>query len=99
MPIEAVLPSPLVGGFPRLLGVVYFIALASLYRQVLPIAGVRGFAPVGSMLTQIRRDLPLHRPAGIFRVCCGSRPATALCKPSWLSAAGGSRSLAAYPVT
>jgi hypothetical protein len=63
MPIEAVMPSPLMvwGLFPRLLGVVYFIALASLYRQVLPFAGSRGFAPVGQMLTRIRGDLPLHR--------------------------------------
>jgi hypothetical protein len=49
------------GIFPRLLGIVYFIAMVSLYRQVLPIAGSRGFSPVASMLAQIRRDLPLHR--------------------------------------
>jgi hypothetical protein len=30
------------GLFPRLLGLVYLIALASLYRQVLPIAGTKG---------------------------------------------------------
>src|SRR5215471_2086274 len=63
MPIEAIIPSPLLvwGIFPRLLGVVYFIALASLYRQVLPFAGSRGVAPVGQLLAQIRQDLPLHR--------------------------------------
>jgi hypothetical protein len=55
--------EPLVvwGIFPRLLGVVYFIALASLYHQVVPLAGTRGIAPVGLMLARMRRDLPLHR--------------------------------------
>jgi hypothetical protein len=63
MSIEAVLPSPMLvwGIFPRLLGVVYFVAMASLYRQILPIAGSRGYSPVNMMLTQMRRDLPLHR--------------------------------------
>jgi hypothetical protein len=63
MSIETLIPSPLLiwGVFPRLLGVVYFIALASLYRQVVPLAGSRGIAPVGLMLAQMRRDLPLHR--------------------------------------
>jgi hypothetical protein len=63
MSIETLIPSPLLvwGVFPRLLGVIYFIALASLYRQVLPIAGSRGFSPVAPMLVHIRRDLPLHR--------------------------------------
>src|SRR5438034_5962684 len=63
MSIESLLPSPLLvwGVFPRLLGVVYLIALASLYGQVLPLAGSRGFAPVGLLLAQMRRDLPLHR--------------------------------------
>jgi hypothetical protein len=63
MHIEPIIPSPVLvwGIFPRLLGVVYFVAMASLYRQVLPVAGSRGFSPVGSMLSQIRRDLPLHR--------------------------------------
>lgn len=63
MSIETFIPPPLLvwGMFPRLLGVIYFIALASLCRQVLPIAGSRGISPVGQMLAQMRRDLPLHR--------------------------------------
>src|SRR5262245_18012765 len=63
MLIESLVPSPLLvwGMFPRLLGIMYLIALAPLYRQVLPIAGSRGISPVGLKLAHIRRDLPLHR--------------------------------------
>ncbi|HEY1297058.1 MAG TPA: lipase maturation factor family protein [Chloroflexota bacterium] len=63
MAIESLVPPPLVvwGIFPRLLGVIYLIAFASLYRQVLPLAGSRGISPVGLLLARIRRDLPLHR--------------------------------------
>jgi hypothetical protein len=57
------LPDPLLvwGIFPRLLGIVYFIALAPLYAQIVPIAGEKGIAPVGQVLRRMRRDLPLWR--------------------------------------
>jgi hypothetical protein len=56
-------PDPLLvwGLFPRLLGVVYLIALAPLYTQILPIAGEKGILPVGQLLRRMRRDLPLWR--------------------------------------
>jgi len=49
------------GLFPRLLGVVYFIAIASLFHQVTPIAGSRGMAPIKPQLQKIRADYPGFR--------------------------------------
>ncbi len=47
--------SPLLiwGLFPRLLGVVYFIAIASLLRQAPAIAGTRGISPIKPQLEKI----------------------------------------------
>src|SRR5215831_12534471 len=63
MSMESLIPSPLLvwGVFPRLLGVVYLVAFASLYSQVLPLAGARGISPVGLLLARMRCDLPLGR--------------------------------------
>src|SRR5262249_40768568 len=49
------------GLFPRLLGLVYLIAFASLSAQVVPLAGADGVTPVKPMLRKIRSDYPLWR--------------------------------------
>ncbi len=55
--------SPLLvwGLFPRLLALVYLIALGSLFRQVVPLAGAEGLTPVGPLLDKIRADYPSWR--------------------------------------
>src|SRR5262245_20259514 len=55
--------SPLLiwGLFPRLLGVVYFIAIVSLFHQVTPIAGARGISPIKPLLQKIRADYPGYK--------------------------------------
>src|SRR5262245_33346873 len=52
--------SPLLvwGVFPRLLGLVYLIVFASLYRQVLPFAGSKGISPIKEQLLKIRSEFP-----------------------------------------
>ena len=57
--IEEGVSATLVWGlFLRGLGVVYFIAIAQLYHQVLPCAGSRGITPVYQKLARIRLDYP-----------------------------------------
>jgi len=46
------------GLFPRLLGFVYLIAIASLYNQVLVFAGTKGIQPFYIQLTKIKEDYP-----------------------------------------
>jgi len=46
------------GLFPRLLGIVYLIAIASLYNQVLVFAGSKGIHPFHLQLTKIKEDYP-----------------------------------------
>jgi len=46
------------GLFPRLLGFVYLIAIASLYNQVLVFAGSKGIQPIHLQLTKIKEDFP-----------------------------------------
>jgi lipase maturation factor len=52
-------PALVWGLFTRSLGLTYLIALASLYHQILPLAGRRGISPVASLLDRIRTDFPL----------------------------------------
>src|SRR5689334_1334010 len=54
-------PQIVWGLFPRLLGLVYFIATASLYTQVLPFGGSKGIRPVKLQLGKIRQDYPTFR--------------------------------------
>src|SRR5881397_3322255 len=49
------------GLFPRLLGLVYLIAFASLLQQVVPLAGADGVTPIKPTLRKIRADFPLWR--------------------------------------
>jgi hypothetical protein len=54
-------PAELIWGvFTRALGLVYLVAFASLYPQVVSIAGARGISPVGMLFDRMRRDFPLH---------------------------------------
>jgi len=46
------------GLFPRLLGFVYLIAIASLYNQILVFAGSKGIQPFHTQLTKIKEDYP-----------------------------------------
>jgi len=46
------------GLFPRLLGLVYLIAIASLYNQVLVFGGSKGIHPFHVQLTKIKEDYP-----------------------------------------
>jgi len=46
------------GLFPRLLGFVYLIAIASLYNQVLVFAGSKGIQPFHLQLKKIKEDYP-----------------------------------------
>jgi len=46
------------GLFPRLLGFVYLIAIASLYNQVLVFAGSKGIHPIHLQLKKIKEDYP-----------------------------------------
>jgi hypothetical protein len=48
------------GLFTRLLGIIYLIAIGSLWHQVVPIAGAKGITPVGQLLGRMRRDYPRH---------------------------------------
>jgi hypothetical protein len=49
------------GLFPRLLAVVYLIAFASLFAQVVPLAGACGIHPIRPQLLKIRSDYPAWR--------------------------------------
>lgn len=49
------------GLFPRLLGVVYLVAFASLLGQVVPMAGAAGVSPIRPLLRKVRSDYPLWR--------------------------------------
>ncbi|HYF03152.1 MAG TPA: lipase maturation factor family protein [Patescibacteria group bacterium] len=49
------------GIFLRGLGLMYFIATAQLFHQVLPLAGSRGISPLKPRLAQISRDYPSWR--------------------------------------
>ncbi|MEO8392602.1 MAG: lipase maturation factor family protein, partial [Chloroflexota bacterium] len=51
-------PEIVWGIFPRLLGIVYFVAIGSLYRQVLPFAGANGLRPIHKHLDKIHEDYP-----------------------------------------
>src|SRR5437763_1474748 len=51
-------PELVWGLFPRLLGCVYLLALASLLGQVVPLAGVGGIHPIQPQLWKIRADCP-----------------------------------------
>jgi Lipase maturation factor len=55
--------SPLLvwGLFPRLLGLVYLVAIGSLFHQVVPLAGANGLAPIAAQLEKIRADNPSWR--------------------------------------
>ncbi|GAB3713149.1 hypothetical protein GCM10027592_52150 [Spirosoma flavus] len=55
---ESVRATLVWGLFLRGLGVVYFIAIAQLYHQVLPCAGSRGITPIRQKLARIRLDYP-----------------------------------------
>src|SRR5262249_34717592 len=56
------LPPLLVWGlFPRLLGLVFFLSFASLFRQVVPLAGAGGISPIRPQLEKIRADYPSWR--------------------------------------
>ena len=46
------------GLFPRLLGIVYLIAIASLYNQILVFAGSKGIQPFHLQLKKIKEDYP-----------------------------------------
>src|SRR5262249_10541190 len=59
-------PEVVWGLFPRLLGLLYFIAIAPLYGQVLPIAGLNGLRPVKLQLQKIRQDYPTIRRFAYF---------------------------------
>ncbi|MEZ0542400.1 lipase maturation factor family protein [Fibrella arboris] len=54
------------GLFVRALGVVYLIALAQLYQQVLPLAGARGLASVAQKLAHIQAHYPGWRRFAYF---------------------------------
>src|SRR4051794_712847 len=59
---DAAMTPPLVWGlFPRLLGLVYLIAFASLLVQAVPLAGADGVTPIKPLLRKIREDYPLWR--------------------------------------
>jgi hypothetical protein len=61
------LPSTLLFGlFTRGLGLIYLIAIASLYHQVLGIAGSRGITPIAPLLARIREDFPGWRRFAYF---------------------------------
>jgi hypothetical protein len=49
-------PELVWGVFTRLIGVVYFIAFASLWGEITTLVGQRGILPVGVRLAAIRRD-------------------------------------------
>ncbi len=51
-------PALVWGIFTRLLGLVYLIAIASLWRQILPICGSSGIAPIAPQLHKIAADFP-----------------------------------------
>ncbi len=51
-------PAFIWGCFERALGAMYFIAIAQLYHQAIPLAGARGATPVGEKLARIRADYP-----------------------------------------
>jgi hypothetical protein len=59
--MELAPPAVVWGVFTRLLGIVYLIGFASLWGQILPLAGSRGITPVEQLLGRMRRDLPLWR--------------------------------------
>ncbi|MGH9849844.1 MAG: hypothetical protein ACREBD_08295 [Blastocatellia bacterium] len=59
--IENLEPLTVWGLFPRLLGAVYLIAFASLYRQAPPFIGARGISPIKEQLQKIRSDYPAHK--------------------------------------
>src|SRR5207249_619410 len=61
--LEAASPLLVWGTFTRLLGLVYLVAFASLYGQIVPLAGRRGVTPIGEVLDRARRDLPFWRCA------------------------------------
>src|SRR5438552_6111307 len=58
--MEIAPPVVIWGLFTRLLGLVYLVAFASLYAQVVPIAGSRGITPVRELLDRARLDFPLR---------------------------------------
>ncbi len=49
------------GLFTRLLGLVYLIAFASLFPQIVPMAGVAGIFPVHRWFARLRKDFPPQR--------------------------------------
>jgi hypothetical protein len=51
-------PALIWGVFTRLVGLVYLIAIASLWHQILPICGPSGIAPIAPQLRKIARDFP-----------------------------------------
>jgi hypothetical protein len=51
-------PEVIWGLLPRVIGGVFLISLASLLRQVVPLVGSRGIAPVGERLNRLRQDYP-----------------------------------------
>ena len=59
VPFLAPLTPEIVWGLvPRLIGALYFLAMASLLPQVLGIVGSRGMAPLAQRLQTMRRDFP-----------------------------------------
>ena len=56
--LQRIDPLVIWGLFPRLLGFVYLIAIASLYNQVLVFAGSKGIQPFHLQLKKIKKDYP-----------------------------------------
>ena len=57
LPTLALAPESVWGLVPRLMGVIYVVAFASLSRQVLGLIGSRGIAPVAQQLAAARANL------------------------------------------
>src|SRR6478609_5193482 len=54
------------GLFTRLLGVLYLIAFASLFPQIIPMVGVAGIFPVHHWFARLRKDFPAPRRYAFF---------------------------------
>ncbi len=61
LPMENLSPLTVWGLFPRLLGVIYLIAFASLYHQALPFVGSRGISPIKEQLEKIRSNFATRK--------------------------------------